>query len=512
MNKLPAKQIYLLLVIVGGLIALSVYSTYSIFTLEAETEDIVSIHTPSDLTIASNAEEYKQVTVPKNSYINTDIDIYNNLEYDLCYSVWYKIATKDINTDNVKIYENTDSGLLTSSTLGAIQSRRINILIINDNDKEVKVNFGLTHTKNEGTCEMNMGTEKSVITKTINNPKGLSDLAKEVTTENKEAGYVTYKDIVKDIKFDKEDTIYVSDKMTYENEIFKLTEPKEIKSNELDKYNNHYTCLSSDNCRFLTYITEVSEDFTEEDTKYYKITKYNTLIAHLNGEVGLRKVDNDYYYYGDSPSNYIYYNCKNELDNKTCELWRIIGFTYDEESKKYMTKIVKDDYLAKKEYDDDTNRWDDSSISKYLKEYKLDGMAEEVTFKEQNLPSLDETFKYFDDEYKAKVLLLTLSDYLNTSSCKKDKISEYDQTCLNNNWLNKYSTEWTMTTKVMEPYEDPETEETVTPDNDTLYAVGSTIDETEYDTELNVRPVVYLKSRALIISGNGSLDNPYIIR
>ena len=177
-----------------------------------------------------------------------------------------------------------------------------------------------------------------------------------------------------------------------------------------------------------------------------------------------------------------------------------------------MTKIVKDDYLAEKEYDDDTNRWDDSSISKYLKEYKLDGMAEEVTFKEQNLPSLDETFKYFDDEYKAKVLLLTLSDYLNTSSCKKDKISEYDQVCLNNNWLNKYSPEWTMTTKVMEPYEDPETEETVTPDNDTVYAVSSTIDEIDYDTELNVRPVIYLKSRTLIISGNGSLDNPYIIR
>ena len=512
MNKLPAKQIYLLLVIIGGIVGLSVYSTYAIFTLEAETDDIVSIHTPDNLSISSSAEEYKQVTVPKNSYIDTDIDIYNNLEYDLCYSVWYKIVTNDVNLDNIKIYENTDSGLLASSTLGAIQSRRINILIINDNDKDIKVNFGLTHTKNEGTCEMNMGSDKSIITKTINNPKGLTELTKEVSTENKEAGYTTYKDIAKDIKFSKDDTIYVSDKMTYDNELFKLTDPKEINASELDKYNNYYTCIDNDNCRYLTYITEISEDFTEGETKYYKITKYNTLIAYLAGEVGLRKVGNDYYYYGDSPKNYIYYNCKNELDNKSCELWRIVGFTYNEETQKYLTKIVKDDYVGKKEYDDDANRWNESSISKYLNEYSVNGMTEEVKFKEQYLSSLDDTFKYFDDEYKSKVSLITLSDYLNTSICKKDKLSEYDENCLNNNWLNKFEPEWTMTTKYVLPYEDEETKEIITPENNSLYSVGSAINETLFSEELNVRPVVYLKPRALIISGNGSIDSPYIIR
>ena len=34
-------------------------------------------------------------------------------------------------------------------------------------DKDVKINFGLTHTKNEGTCELNMSSDKSSITKTI---------------------------------------------------------------------------------------------------------------------------------------------------------------------------------------------------------------------------------------------------------------------------------------------------------------------------------------------------------
>ena len=91
MEKLPAKQIYLLLIIVLGIVTLSAYSTYSIFTLEAESSDIVSIHTPSNLSISSSSYEYKQVVVPKNGYINTDIDIYNNLAYSVCYSVWYKV-------------------------------------------------------------------------------------------------------------------------------------------------------------------------------------------------------------------------------------------------------------------------------------------------------------------------------------------------------------------------------------------------------------------------------------
>ena len=54
MNKLPAKQIYLLTIIIVGIIALSVYSTYALFTFESETSDIVSIHTPKSLKISEN--------------------------------------------------------------------------------------------------------------------------------------------------------------------------------------------------------------------------------------------------------------------------------------------------------------------------------------------------------------------------------------------------------------------------------------------------------------------------
>ena len=85
MNKLPTKQIYLLVIIIVGIIALSIYSTYAIFTFEGSTSDIVSIYTPNTLKVSEDVYEYKQIKVSKDSYITTDIDIYNSFNYDLCF-------------------------------------------------------------------------------------------------------------------------------------------------------------------------------------------------------------------------------------------------------------------------------------------------------------------------------------------------------------------------------------------------------------------------------------------
>ena len=75
MKQVPAKQIYLLLVIIVGIIALSVYSTYALFTFENTTGDIVSIHIPKSLTISENVYEYQQIKIAPNQVATTDIDI-----------------------------------------------------------------------------------------------------------------------------------------------------------------------------------------------------------------------------------------------------------------------------------------------------------------------------------------------------------------------------------------------------------------------------------------------------
>lgn len=540
MNKLPTRQIYLLSIIVIGIISLSVYSTYAIFTLESETSDIVNIHTPNSLEISTDMYEYKQITIPKNSYIETDIDLYNNHETKLCYSVWYKtIETSSIDTSAVKIYENTKDGLTSSGTLEPITNRRISVLIINDNDSEAKVNIGLASSPSDDTCKLNISKDKSLITSTINEPEELSTkLIENIKVETKEANYLTYKSISEEITLTNDNKIYISDKFTYKDEIFTLTNPLEINIEEIEKYvsnelKNYYTCLTEDSCRSLYKINEIkvetkediletTEDESEE--KIYKIINHDRLIGYLGGENGLRKLtENDitnYVYYGDNPNNYIYYNCINELDTKTCELWRIIGLFYDETTDKYLTKIIKDEHLEPSKYSETNNLWDKSIINEYLnEEYILNnkGYANEITFKEENIIDLNKKLTEISsliNENKTKITIMKLSDYLNASVCTNKLINEYDETCLNNNWLNKNNNlnEWTTSVKIEEPIINEETGETITPQNNTLYTVGNNIQENIFTDELNVRPVVYLKSRIFLIDGEGTFENPYIIK
>ena len=502
MNKLPVKQVYILLVAIFGLVAISIYSTYAIFTLESSTDNIVTIRTPENLYISSQLYEYKQVEIPKDSYITTDIDIYNNYNYELCYSIWYK-ALKE----NIKVYEKTVNSLSTNGTLAAITGKRVTLLIINDNNSSAKVNIGVAYAKNEGTCEFNISNEKSQITTTID-AKSLTDtLTKNAFSKNIEAGYLTYKDIKDDFTLSNEKTYYVATDFTYQDELFTLKEPKELELKDLSNYKNYYLCEDDNKCEKLYHLIEI------ENT----ITKYDILLGYLGGENGLRKISNDYYYYGDNPNNYIYYNCNNENDLKTCELWRIIGFKYDSTTNKYITKIISNDYLDNKTFDDDKNTWSNSTINKYLNdEYKLkQSMHEEYTFKEENIISLDSNLNdilLLDNENKAKVMLLNVSDYLYTSTCQKMKINEYDTSCLKNNWLNRGKTELTMTTKYELPTKNPETNEDIIPENNTIYAVGNEINEVNITNKLNVRPVIYLKERTLLLNGDGSFDNPYVIR
>ena len=69
-----------------------------------------------------------------------------------------------------------------------------------------------------------------------------------------------------------------------------------------------------------------------------------------------------------------------------------------------------------------------------------------------------------------------------------------------------------MTTKYEKESINEETEEKIIPANDTIYSVGNIINETKVNELLNIRPVVYLKTRTLFTNGNGTFDNPYQLK
>lgn len=521
MNKLPTKQIYLLSIIVIGIITLSVYSTYAIFTLESETSDIVNLETANVLNIESTTYEYKQISINPNTNTTTDIDIYNNYNYDICYSIWYKVVpTEGISPNIVSVYQNTNESLTTSGNLTPVTSKRINLMIKNNNDKTVKVNIGVSYSKNEGTCELNISKDKHLISSTMDETKIFSDIIiKDTEIKNSKSNYITYTNNTEEIILQNNEKIFISKEYTYEDEIFTLTNPLEINTKEIINYTSdndikYYTCLTGTDCRYLYRINE-----TTKENNTYKIIKYDVLNGYLTGESGVRKVNQNYYYYGDNPNNFIYYNCTNELDTNTCELWRIIGVFYNQDNKKYITKIIKNDSLGLSEYSQNNNNWKDSSILTKLKEYKIndENVLEEINYKIENIINLNTNINeipLLNETYKSNIMIMTLSDYLNTSTCQGKLISEYDENCLNNNWLNRNypEDEWTMTVKYQESYIDRDTNETITPNNNTIYSIGSNIKESLSTSSLNIRPVVYLKDTTILIDGNGTFEKPYIVR
>lgn len=514
MNKLPTKQIYLLLIIVLGIITLSVYSTYAIFTLESETSDIINLEIANVLNIETNTYEYKQIIINPSSSSSTDIDIYNNYDYEICYSIWYKVVTsKDINSNNISIYQNTTESLSTSGALPPVSSKRINLIIKNNNDKPVKVNIGISYSKNEGTCELNISDDKKLITSTKDETKILSDIIiKDTEIKNSKSDYIIYTDNTKEIILSNDKKIYVSNKYSYKDEIFTLTDSKEIDVSKISNNEiNYYTCLYDTKCRYLYQIKDISK---ENNT--YKITKYDTLIGYLSGNSGVRRVNNNYYYYGDNPNNYLYFNCTNNIDTSTCELWRIIGTINN--NGKYITKIIKNDSIGLSEYSQSDNNWKNSIVLSKLKEYIItnENILEEVDYKIENITNLNTSVNeipLLNETYKSNIRIMNLSDYLNTSICTNKKINEYDDECLNNNWLNKnYSIdEWTMTIKHEESYIDDTTNETITPNNNTIYSFGTNIKESLSTSNLHIRPVLYLKDTTVLLDGNGTFEKPYIV-
>jgi len=584
MNRLPTKQIYLLFIIIVGIIALSVYSTYALFTYENSTSDIVSIHIPKSLTISENIYEYQQITVEPNTVATTDIDIYNSFEYEVCYSIWYKVIGGSDIQNNVQIFELTPDTLTSSGVLSATTNIRVTVAIVNDNDNEIKINLGtIGKEKEAGSCSLNITSDKSVVSTAYETMDNLTTkLIKDTTTAKTNENYLTYKNVQDTFSLKNTDKVYISKKFTYSNELFSLTDSEYITIQELLNKNNLqsidvYMCKENNSCSIL-YKIETGNIQKDNNTNNYIITKYDKMIGYSAGENGLRKINaTDYIYYGDNPNNFIYYNCSNNDDLTTCEIWRIVGFFYNKSTGKYTTKIIKNNSIGTYQFDYkmengkniSSNIWNDSTLQKYLnEEYKLKNnytnYLEEYTTPVERIPNLESEIKNMrvtDETITSKINLLNLSDYLYASSCNKNKINEYTGECLKNNWLNNIEIpkEWTLTSKEVEVIVEETTNEiTETEDNTTnnsdetdatennqeesqnneitdnneiieteestetvdkdnyvinyVYTIGKDISEQDINDAFEIRPVVFLKSRMILLDGNGSLETPYVVK
>jgi len=583
MNKLPTKQIYLLTVIIVGLIALSVYSTYAIFTFESETSEAFNIQLPSVLEIKTDMYEYKQIEIPKNSVGTTDIDLYNTYDYELCYSIWYKVLGDD--SSAIDIYEISDAGLSTNGTIAANANSRFSLLIINNSDEPTKINLGLAAIKNNDTCSLKLSSDKKNIKQTYNQEiislkdKIIENVDKPVIESV--PGSLIYKN--KSVELTYSENVIISSKYTIKNSSYQLVEPQKISATDyeknlkdLDYQNEDYFICSDIACQTIYRINEAileevpddNPEIEENHDNELKVPIYNYIITNVDeyeayneGPSGIKKVDQNYYYYGDNPNNFIYYNCQT-TDDASCELWRIIGLIYDETTEKYYLKIIRNDSLGDYQYNDnqESNTWDNQSVlHKYLNEqYSLDNKImsiyphtlETISNLELNINDISNTKLPTTNK---EVTIMNITDYLNASTCSKGPIITFTD-CLNNNWLNriKIASEWTLTSYEEPTIDNPNSEtnnpqestdeqqtneptqevgeETTNQDIDQslenipsgtpvkpvikkyMYTVGKEITKTLVTENIAVRPVIYLQERVLLYSGDGTLTNPYIIK
>lgn len=272
--------------------------------------------------------------------------------------------------------------------------------------------------------------------------------------------------------------------------------------------------------RATTYLKEIYENNSTITKVDIGLTKTETI--YQNAEEGILLDSNgNYRYYGTNPNNYI------TLNNK---IYRIIGSfktKKDENStnSNYRLKIIDNDYLNEIPYSLTSNDFTASELVDHLnREYysKFNKVTKKLIDSViYNISSSSET-NYANDSYiqeqsgevyecsddncggvrntiwNGSIAIMNLSDYLyatNTSLCNLPA-NQYDSTlCSSNNWL-KGEDEFTITPSRTNPTK-------------VLGIISGKIEET--DAKLKYRPVFYLKPDTKLISGNGTIDNPYTV-
>ena len=279
-------------------------------------------------------------------------------------------------------------------------------------------------------------------------------------------------------------------------------------------------------------------------------TAYSDASAQVKGKMfafthgsGANAVT-DYRYIGDTPNNYVYFNCTDDSDTSTCEVWRILG-TFDVErtdptdSTKTITetrmKLVRgSDFATTIAWDsNNVNDWTTASLKTYLNGTYLESLS--ATAQSQ----IEDTIYYLggaaydghgstEDIYawergttvysgrptswEGKVALMYPSDMYMTYG------KGVDNTCYTNpaNCSSGTSTNgWVHNTNKLEGSTNQQMTWFVSPGSSySFYVFYAYSDGNLYSSyggfySYGARPVVYLKSEIKITEGTGESTNPY---
>ena len=228
-----------------------------------------------------------------------------------------------------------------------------------------------------------------------------------------------------------------------------------------------------------------SEDYIHLKITYDTIKLNTNLKEHLIQKSSNNKryfIDTDesyepfkdkeeYYYIGQNPNNYIYFNCKNS-SLESCELWRILGI------KKVLLSDLNNHYrikLVRESLSDNKEKYE-------KKDYNINtNMIEKIVNKQNN--------KYYETYYS----FISEDDYKDSYKKGYNKICSKNLiNCSTNSYLSKY-------------------EEWLNKDDDKYKYISENGNMiiTENNSYNYYRPTVYLKNNINLLGGNGSKEMPY---
>ena len=317
-----------------------------------------------------------------------------------------------------------------------------------------------------------------------------------------------------------------------------------IETVQYDQYKNAWnTSFDIASEKPKTGVQTLLENVNEVDATYSNDTK-GEMFAFTHGE------ETEYRYIGDSPNNYVKFNCDENGEN--CEIWRIVGiFNVDDgtDNKEQRMKLVRGELLPTEEGVDENGKWDSNYVNEWstatLKTY-LNGtyFNDELT---ESAKSMIGNAKYYlggrkwadenphygstedmyawergtevynesrTTEWTGKVALLYPSDYGYTYA------KEVDSTCYGDPYNCDEGTPtkgWIYNSNKREGATSSQCTWLLSPRAD-LSGGAFCVDSSGYvcyvngvDDSLAVRPVVYLTSDIKIDEGTGEVGNPYTL-
>lgn len=248
------------------------------------------------------------------------------------------------------------------------------------------------------------------------------------------------------------------------------------------------------------------------------IDEYDNGNKHVMYTYEVTDTINAYRFIGRQANNYIYFNCENDMDYSTCEVWRIIGVFKVEDANgvsKYRVKIMRDEPIGTYKWSEESNQnWENSLIKNELDTYydNLSAFSKSLiaqtkynvnAFNNSNYTNFSSFYTSEtsgNDTWTGYLGLIYPSDYLYTFSKNAD--NEFaSNTNYKKSWMYRLSdSAWTMS----------QTENL----QNTYYTINDSIGSTngQPSNEYDVYPVAYLKYNTAFFGGNGSKINPYVVQ